>query len=112
MTGVALQTKKYKEPVMKAKPILRGEKIYIDSDLTPAEREIQPEICRRKNNEEDSGKRVKLGIRKIIINGRAYRYDERERFMERNPFLEIEERMLHQERKTDRRDETGEMQGN
>lgn len=67
-----------KRKVMEEKGKLRerSEKIYIDDDLTQEERRVQRCIRERGNKERESGKRVKIGYRKIQINGVTLRWNE------------------------------------
>jgi hypothetical protein len=51
---------------------------YIDDDLTKEERETQKKLRELAREEKDRGKRVKIGYRKIQINGEWFRWDERE----------------------------------
>jgi hypothetical protein len=50
---------------------------YIDDDLTKEERETQKKLRELAREEKDRGKRVKIGYRKIQINGEWFRWDER-----------------------------------
>jgi hypothetical protein len=52
--------------------------MYIDDDLTKEERETQKKLRELAREERDRGKRVKIGYRKIQINGEWFRRDERE----------------------------------
>ncbi|KAH0812087.1 hypothetical protein GEV33_010708 [Tenebrio molitor] len=54
------------------------ERMYIDDDLTKEEREIQKKLRELAREERNKGKRVKIGYRKIQINGEWFRWDERE----------------------------------
>jgi hypothetical protein len=47
----------------------KGERMYIDDDLTKEERETQKKLRELAREERDRGKRVKIGYRKIQING-------------------------------------------
>jgi polysaccharide deacetylase 2 family uncharacterized protein YibQ len=53
-----------KEKVMKLK-----EKIFIDNDITKPEREIQKKLGTIAKEEKREGKEVKVGYRKITIEG-------------------------------------------
>jgi hypothetical protein len=59
----------------------KDERMYIDDDLTKEERETQKKLARE---ESDRGKRVKIGYRKIQINGEWFRWDEREEKLKKN----------------------------
>jgi hypothetical protein len=54
------------------------ERMYIDDDLTKEERETQKKLRELAREERNRGKRVKIGYRKIQINGEWFRWDERE----------------------------------
>jgi hypothetical protein len=47
----------------------KGEKMYIDDDLTNEERKTQKKLRKVAREERYRGKRVKIGYRKIQING-------------------------------------------
>jgi hypothetical protein len=51
---------------------------YIDDDLTNEEREIQKKIREVAREERERGKMVKIGYRKIQINGEWLRWDKRD----------------------------------
>jgi hypothetical protein len=59
----------------------KDERMYIDDDLTKEERETQKKLARE---ESDRGKRVKIGYRKIQINGEWFRWDESEEKLKKN----------------------------
>jgi hypothetical protein len=52
--------------------------IRVDDDLTKEERETQKKLRELAREERNRGKRVKIGYRKIQINGEWFRWDERE----------------------------------
>jgi hypothetical protein len=54
----------------------KGERMYIDDDLTKEERETQKKLRELAREERDRGKRVKIGYRKIQINGDWFRWDK------------------------------------
>jgi hypothetical protein len=58
----------------------KGERMYIlvDDDLTKEERETQKKLRELARAERDRGKRVKIGYRKIQINGDWFRWDKRQ----------------------------------
>jgi hypothetical protein len=56
----------------------KGEKMNIDDDLTKEERETQKKLRELAREERDRGKRVKIGYRKIQINGDWFRWDKRQ----------------------------------
>jgi hypothetical protein len=55
----------------------KGERMYIDDDLTKEERATQKKLRELAREERDRGKRVKIGYRKIQKNGDWFRWDER-----------------------------------
>jgi hypothetical protein len=62
----------------------KGEKTYIDRDLTNKERKTQKKLREVAREERDRGKRVKIGYRKIQINGEWFISDEtRKKFRRR-----------------------------
>ena len=65
--------------VMKNKGKLKGKWIYIDDDLTKEERETQSEIRKQAREERDKGKTVKVGYKKLIINGTLFKWCEKEK---------------------------------
>jgi hypothetical protein len=56
----------------------KGERMYIDYDLTNEERKTQDKLKEVAREERDRGKRMKIGYRKIQINGEWFIWDERE----------------------------------
>jgi hypothetical protein len=62
----------------------KDERMYIDDDLTKEERETQKKLRELAREERDRGKRVKIGYRKIQINGEWFRWDEREEKLKKN----------------------------
>jgi hypothetical protein len=56
----------------------KGERMYIDDDLTKEERETQKKLRELAREERDRGKRVKIGYRKIQINRDWFRWDKRQ----------------------------------
>jgi len=65
-----------KEIIMKEKSKLKGRDIYIDHDLTKEERDIQRKLRERAKREREEGKKVKIGYKKIIIEGKTYIWNE------------------------------------
>lgn len=62
--------------ILKEKKKLKGGYIFIDSDLTKKEREIQKKIRDRAGKEREGGRRTKVGYKKLYIDGREYTWDE------------------------------------
>lgn len=67
-----MQVEKWEDKVkiMKAKSILREQKVYIENDITVDERRIQAIILSRARVEKDKGNIVKTGNKNICINGK------------------------------------------
>jgi hypothetical protein len=57
----------------------KGERMYINDDLTNEERKTQKKLTEVAREEKDRGKREKIGCRKKQINGEGFIWDERER---------------------------------
>jgi hypothetical protein len=67
-----------KRKVMENKRKLRekkGKRIYIEDDLTKKERDIQKELRALTKEERQKGLRVKVGYKKIWIEGKGFRWD-------------------------------------
>jgi hypothetical protein len=70
-----------KKNIMLNKSKLKEKKdvrMYIDGDLTKEKKETQKKLRELAREERDRGKMVKIGYRKIQINGEWFRWDERE----------------------------------
>lgn len=63
--------------ILKNKKQLKNltERIYIDSDLTKKEREIQKVITDIAKEERSKGNSVNIGYKKLMINGKAWNWD-------------------------------------
>jgi hypothetical protein len=71
-----------KKNIMLSKSKLKGRKgdrMYINDDLTNEGRKTQKKLREMVSEERDRGKRVKIGYRKIQIKGEWFISDERER---------------------------------
>lgn len=78
---VELNTEQEKRDIMQNKRKLRNikeEKIFINEDLTRAEREMKKEIKARAQEEMAKGKEVKMGFKKVIIDGQEWRWSKEE----------------------------------
>lgn len=64
--------------VLKAKKNLKGKDIYIDSELTSKEREIQNKIRDRANIGKNNGSTVRVGYQKLVIDGAILKWDPKE----------------------------------
>lgn len=62
---------------MSNKHKLKGTKIYIDNDMTLKERIIQAEIRKIAREEIGKGHKIKVGYRKITIEGEEHMWDEK-----------------------------------
>jgi hypothetical protein len=58
--------------------------MYIHDYLTNEERKTQKKVRKVAGEERDRGKRVKIGYRKIQINGEWFIWDEREEKLKEN----------------------------
>jgi hypothetical protein len=67
-----------KDSIMKEKKKLGTKKIFIDHDLTFEDREVQRRIKERAWKERTEGKWVKIGFRKLEVQGRKYVWSEEE----------------------------------
>lgn len=80
---VELESAEEKRKIMQNKAKLRnlkGEKIFINDDLTKKEMEMQKNLRTMAQEERNSGKVVKVGYQKLIINGTEWRWNkEREK---------------------------------
>jgi hypothetical protein len=56
----------------------KGERMYIDDDLTNEEKKTQKKLREVTREVRNRGKRVKIGYRKIQINGERFVWTERE----------------------------------
>jgi hypothetical protein len=62
----------------------KGERMYLDDDLTNEVRKTQKKLRKVAREERDRGKRVKIGHRTIQINVESFIWDEREEKMKKN----------------------------
>lgn len=63
---------------MKEKSKLRGRNIFIDHDMTKEEREVQRKMRESAKRKREEGKKVKIGYRKITVEGKVYIWNEEE----------------------------------
>lgn len=54
---------------MKMKKKLYGKQLFIDHDLTHEERDVQAKIRTRAKEEKANGNQVKVGYKKMVVNG-------------------------------------------
>lgn len=73
-----------KQEVLKNKNKLKGENIFIDNDLTAKERQIQKEIRDLGKIEAAKGNRVKIGYKKIFINGSKHEWNDELGFLQQS----------------------------
>ena len=65
---------------MKSKKYLKGSSIYMNDDLTKTERKIQIEIKEEPKKEKNKGKMVRMGYKKLTVDGRNFEWsDEKDR---------------------------------
>ena len=72
MIVASLENFEQKMEVMKRKKELRDTRIYIENDLTREERRIQNEILKIARDEKGKGRRVRVGYKRIVIDGEHY----------------------------------------
>lgn len=73
-----VQNWQQKMDIMRNKIKLRGSGIYIESDMTLQERNIQLQIRKIAREERSKQKTVKVGYEKLWINGTMYKWDKKE----------------------------------
>lgn len=73
---VELKDWETKQKIMREKSKLGERKIYIDHDLTKEEREVQRILIERAREERIKGKKVKIGYRKLVIDGTQFIWNE------------------------------------
>lgn len=67
--------------ILKEKNKLKGKNVYIDSAMTPNEREIQKILRDFARSESRKGAKVKVKYQKVIINGEAWTWDKKKEKM-------------------------------
>lgn len=75
MIVVKMENMEDKKKVMKAKNKLKGKNIYIEDDMTKEERMVQYELRKSARNIRKTGKEVKIGFQKLIIDGERQYWD-------------------------------------
>ncbi|XP_050500817.1 uncharacterized protein LOC126880798 [Diabrotica virgifera virgifera] len=73
-----------KKAILREKRQLKGTHIFIDEDLSKNERKIQKIIRDRANMERKQGNRIKMGYKKLWINGALWRWRNEGEKLERN----------------------------
>lgn len=73
---------------MKEKGKLKGQKIYVDDDLTIEERGVQKQIRDKAREQKATGKEVRVRYRKLLINGKTFKWDEKRRELIEETFLQ------------------------
>lgn len=71
-----------KQEVLKNKNKLKGEHIFIDNDLTAKEREIQKKLRDMGKMETAKGHRIRIGYKKIFINGIKHEWNDKLDFLQ------------------------------
>lgn len=71
-----IQDAEQKEIIMKAKSKLKDTKIFIESELTRNEMSIQKQLYERAKDEREKGATVKIGYKRLSINGRMIKWEE------------------------------------
>lgn len=87
MVLLELESREDKMQVMKAKFHLKGSNIFVDDDLTPKEQEIQRNIRDIAKREEQKGQKVRVGYKKLEINGQWLKWNERKNVLEHGNFF-------------------------
>lgn len=75
-----------KEKVMKNKSKLKNRKdarVYINDDMTKAEREIQGVIRKTAKEEINKGNNIKIGFLKLIVNNEVWKWDKEKGLLEK-----------------------------
>lgn len=80
---ITLEEEIKKREVMRAKNRLKGEKIFIENDLTWEERKVQEKIYRWVKEERSNGREIKVGFARVNIEGRWIKWGDIERKLER-----------------------------
>ena len=75
---VEFENREEKINVMKSKKNLKGSSIYINDDLTKTERKIQNKIKEEATKERNKGKMVRMGYKKLTVDGRNFKWNEEE----------------------------------
>lgn len=80
---ITLEEEIKKREVMRAKNRLKGERIFIENDLTWEERKIQEKIYRWAKEERSNGREIKVGYARVNIEGSWIKWGDIERKLER-----------------------------
>lgn len=72
----SLENEEMKKEVMRSKNKLRGERIFIENDLTWEERSVQREIARWVKEEKEKGRSIQIGTGRVKINGIWKKWEE------------------------------------
>lgn len=80
---IKLKQWEVKEKIMRNKNKLANTEIYIDHDLTVEEREVQRKIAQAAKVARRENSRVKIGCRKMCVDGKWIRWEEIKRKLER-----------------------------
>lgn len=82
---VELKDWEIKQRIMSVKSKLGERKIYIEHDLTREEKEVQKILRERAREERREGRKVKVGYRKLVIDGTQFVWnEERKMIVEKN----------------------------
>ena len=92
-----LEHSRQKNMLMKNKYKLRGTTCYIENDLTKEEQEIQRKIVTRAKEERNKGLRIRIGYKKLIIEGKKYTWNATDK--ELQPEQTVEESKNRQTKK-------------
>lgn len=92
-----IENEEKKREVMYNRSKLRGEKIYIDHDLTWEKRKRQEEIGKWAKKERGKGKDVKVGFGRVNMNGIWRKWEKVEKDMGQVSREEAQEKETHKE---------------
>lgn len=67
---VKIENNEKRKEIMKNKYKLKGEKIFIENDLSQEERKTQEKINRQAKEKKEKGEEVKVGMGRVKINGK------------------------------------------
>lgn len=71
-----MSSQEEKTKVMQSKSKLKGKNIFIDNDLTENESCVQKKLREVATKERQEGKTVKVGYKKLIIEGKDWLWDD------------------------------------
>jgi len=84
----SLMEEEMKKEIIRSKKKLKGERIFIENDLTFEERKRQERIVRWAWEEKGKGKMIKVGLGKILFEGKWWKWEVIEKEWERRKVSE------------------------